>query len=200
MTHAVPPCFDQSKRLVGRALIAMPHLEDTPFSKTVSLVCSHDDTHAFGVVINKPMAGVMVGEVVAEMGIDADQETQAQPVFFGGPVDLQRGAVLHTLDFLRAETVPVTDKIGLTATKEALQIIASSARAPKKWMLIMGHAGWEGGQLENEIKRNDWLSTSATPELVFGNPTETWGEAMSEIGISDLGMFDANDSPVARPN
>jgi putative transcriptional regulator len=200
MMHTVEPKFDRSNRLVGRALIAMPHLEDTPFSKTVSLICSHDDSHAFGVVINKPMAGVVVGEVVAEMGIDADDATQTQPVFFGGPVDLQRGAVLHTLDFLRAETVPVTDKIGLTATKEALQVIARSARAPQKWMLIMGHAGWEGGQLENEIKRNDWLSTGATPQLVFGNPAETWSEAMSEIGVSDLGMFDANDSVVARPN
>jgi putative transcriptional regulator len=200
MEQTTNTSFDQTRRLTGRMLIAMPHLETTPFGRSVTLICSHDSHHAFGVIVNKPMSGVTLGEVVNEMNIDADEQARKQQVFFGGPVDLERGAVLHSLDFLRSETVMVTSSIGLTATKEALAAIAREATAPRDWMLVMGHSGWDGGQLENEIKRNDWLSAPASSELVFGNSGDAWIDAMAGVGVRDLGTFSANDSPVARPN
>ena len=200
MARPTIPSIDLSRGFAGKMVVAMPHLDDTPFEQSVCLICSHDDEHAFGVIVNKPMGGVSVAEVVAEMDIVADEAAERAPVFFGGPVDLQRGAVLHTLDFQRDETVVIGPNIGLTATKDALEAICTAIRAPKKWMLIMGHAGWDGGQLENEIKRNDWLNIHALEDMVFGQPSEAWDDALEQLGISDLTLFDGNESPVARPN
>ncbi|GGY54899.1 YqgE/AlgH family protein [Parvularcula lutaonensis] len=200
MAHSTIPSIDLSKGFVGKLIVAMPHLADTPFEQAVCLICSHDDEHAFGVVVNKPMSGITVAEVVSQMDIDADESAERAPVFFGGPVDLQRGAVLHTLDFKQDETVVIGPNIGLTATKDALEAICTSDRAPEKWRLVMGHAGWDGGQLENEIKRNDWLSIDATEDRVFGGPADAWDEALKHLGISDPALFAGQDSPVIRPN
>lgn len=194
------PSIDLSNGLAGKLLIAMPHLDETPFERSVCLICSHDDEHAFGVVVNKPVENVTVGEVVSELGIEADAQTSELAVHFGGPVDLQRGAVLHSLDFRTDDTIEITANVGLTATKEALETIADSRRAPKSWLLIMGHAGWDGGQLEDEIKRNDWLNLQGDAQLVF-QPTEgSWAGAMKLLGVSDLSHFGGGENPIHRPN
>lgn len=200
MANTRIPSLDLSRGFAGKLIVAMPHLDETPFGQAVCLMCSHDHDHAFGVIVNKPMAGVTVAEVVAEMDIIADEAAQRAPVYFGGPVDLQRGAVLHSLDYRRDDTVIISDEVGLTATKEALAAICDQRRAPRKSMLIMGHAGWDGGQLEDEIKRNDWLSIQASFEMIFGDSAEAWSDALMELGINDLTRFDGNENPMARPN
>lgn len=194
------PSLDLSSGFAGKLIVAMPHLHDTPFERAVCLICSHDDEHAFGVVVNKPIENLTVSEVVNELNIVTDEISGRAPVHFGGPVDLQRGAVLHSLDFRQEDTVVIAPGIGLTATKDALQVIAESGRAPRHWLLVMGHAGWDGGQLENEIKRNDWLNLPLKHELIFGAPSDAWDDAMVVLGITDLGQFEGNESPVARPN
>ncbi|NNU16600.1 YqgE/AlgH family protein [Parvularcula sp. ZS-1/3] len=200
MAQRTHPSIDLRSGLTGKMLVALPHLADTPFERSVCLICSHDEEHAFGVIVNKPMKGVSVAEMVQEMQIEATGEAVERPVQFGGPVDLQRGAVVHTLDYREEDTVIVTPEIGLTATKDALELICGKSTPPEKWLLIMGHAGWDGGQLEDEIKRNDWLSLDATASLVFGQTSKTWDQAMATLGVSDLGQFDGNESPMIRPN
>lgn len=191
--------LDLSRGLAGKALIALPHLSDTPFERSVCLICSHDDEHAFGVIINKPMQQVAVPEVLAEMKIDCDAAS-GSPVFFGGPVDLQRGAVLHTLDYRQEDTVLITPEIGLTATKDALHAICTGDDAPRKWKLLMGHAGWDGGQLEGEIKRNDWLLIDAPSSLVFGQSEDLWESALGQLGVTDPALFTTMEQERIRPN
>lgn len=200
MTKRPIPSLDLSRGMAGKMLVAMPHLDGTPFGQAVCLICSHDDDHAFGVIVNKPMDGLTVGELVRQLDIDAGGRSGEAQVFFGGPVGVERGAVLHSLDWQREETVAINGEIGLTATLEALEAIGTAPGGPRRWLLIMGHAGWHGGQLENEIKRNDWLSVDADLDLIFGQSSEAWSGALTTLGISDLGLFDGNESPVARPN
>ncbi|MEE4211320.1 MAG: YqgE/AlgH family protein [Parvularcula sp.] len=184
----------------GKLLIALPHLNDTPFGQAVVLICSHDEEHAFGLVVNKPMHGLSVAEVVEEMEITGDELSEHANVFFGGPVDMQRGAVLHSRDYERPETMQVAPGVALTASRQALEAICDDQKAPRSFMLVMGHAGWEAGQLENEVKRNDWMVIDATPSLIFGQSADTWTDAWGELGISDLTRFDGNESFTPRPH
>lgn len=200
MTSDTKLSIDLSAGFAGKIIVAMPHLDDTPFEESLCLICSHDDEHAFGVIVNKPMAGVSLADVVGGMDIAADDSAEAAPVFFGGPVELQRGAVVHSLDYVRDETVRITKTIGLTATRDALSAICDARRAPRQAMLVMGHAGWAGGQLENEIKRNDWLTLNATNDLVFRSSDGAWENALHHLGIRDLTQFEGNEAPVVRPN
>jgi putative transcriptional regulator len=200
MEHLKTTAPEFHNGFAGKLLIALPHLDETPFGQAVVLVCSHDEDHAFGLVINKPMHGLSVADVVGEMDIEGDDRAERSNVFFGGPLEMQRGAVLHTMDYEKPETIDVTDKVGLTASRDALEAICDDTRAPRSFMLVMGHAGWEGGQLENEVKRNDWLVIPARPELIFGQSSETWTDALGELGISDLTRFDGNESYTPCPN
>lgn len=193
------PSLDLSGGFMGKLIVALPHLDDTPFGQSLCLICSHDDEHAFGVIVNKPMTGVTVGEVLSQMDMEADPVAAETPVFFGGPVELERGAVLHSLDYRQTDTVLITPHIGLTATKDALKAICTGKNAPRDWLLIMGHAGWEGGQLENEIKRNDWLGTPASGELIFGDAAQSWQAALHDLGISDLSLLDGGGDIAPRP-
>ncbi|MEM9837732.1 MAG: YqgE/AlgH family protein [Pseudomonadota bacterium] len=200
MTHDTHGTHDLSDGFTGQLLVALPHLEDTPFEEAVCLICTHDDEHAFGVIVNKPLDGAKLAEIVKGMGIPSDEAAEETPVYFGGPVGMERGAVLHSLDYRTDETVQITPDVGLTATREALEAICDRTKAPNKAMLIMGHSGWSGGQLENEMKRNDWLSIDAKSEIIFGDKTEAWSDSLSHLGINDLGQFRGNERPVPQPN
>ncbi|MEM1380179.1 MAG: YqgE/AlgH family protein [Pseudomonadota bacterium] len=192
--------IDLSSGFSGKIIVAMPHLADTPFEQAVCLICTHDDDHAFGVIFNKPMKGAKLADVLQEVGITSSETAGRAPIFFGGPVGVERGAVIHSLDKRWDETLAITPEIGLTATRAALEAIATGIDAPRHASLIMGHSGWSGGQLENEIKRNDWLSIDTKPELIFGDHADAWTSSLNHLGISDLTMFSGNEQPVPRPN
>lgn len=194
------PSIDLSRGFSGKMLVAQPHLEETPFGQSVVLMCSHDEDHAFGIVVNKPMDGLSIAEIISELDMDPDDEAENTPVYFGGPVEMERGAVLHSLDYIEEDTITIAPGIGLTATQRMLRIIGSGATKPRHYKLLMGHAGWSGGQLENEIKRNDWLSIPASRQLIFGPSDDAWTNALVDLGIRDLTQFDGNESPTARPN
>lgn len=194
------PSLDLSSGFAGKLLIAMPHLDDSPFEQSVVLMCSHDEEHAFGVIINKPIEGLSVDEVMAEADLEGSDYAADSPVFFGGPVDMQRGAVLHSLDYQTKDTFMIAEGIGLTASEEALEIICDPIRAPRLCMLVMGHAGWGPNQLDDEIKRNAWLSIPSAPELVFGEADDCWTGALGRLGITDLTKLSGSEDLVARPN
>ena len=171
--------------LAGRFLLAMPQLDGGPFAQSVVLICSHDEHHAFGLVVNKPIAGLYVADIVSEMAITPSAGALSRPVHFGGPVDMQRGALLHSLDYQTHETMLVAPGVGLTATRPALRAVNDEA-GPRDAVLFMGHAGWDGGQLEDELKQNLWIDADGGTELIFGDtPDRAWRDALTSVGATE---------------
>jgi putative transcriptional regulator len=175
-----------SSSLTGRILIAMPGIGDPRFERAVILVCAHNDEHAMGLAVNRPVEGLTVPSLLTRLGVESTISLPDDYVLFGGPVERERGFVLHTTDYSTPQsTVDVAQGIGLTATREVLEAMADSALRPRKSLLALGYAGWDAGQLEHELQLNVWLTCDADESLVFGDDHEhKWGAALSKIGVS----------------
>jgi putative transcriptional regulator len=187
-----------SKRgyLDGQMLIAMPSMGDDRFVRSVIYMCVHSTEGAMGIVVNQPAAHISFADLLVQLDvipaadlIQLPGRAEGVPVLRGGPVDTQRGFVLHSSDFfIENSTVPIDDGISLTATLDILKAIARG-EGPQSAILALGYAGWAPGQLENEIQHNGWLHCSADPELIFGQDTDgKYERALKKIGI-DLGML-----------
>lgn len=179
---------DRRDFLTGKLLIAMPNMTDPRFEKSVLLMVSHDPSHAMGVVINKPLADIELGDLLEQLSIDPREGSGGEQVFYGGPVQTDRGLVIHTLDYRSPQTMVVGDRFGVTASKEILIDIGGRARTrkpPEKYMLAIGHAGWGAGQLEGEIAVNAWCHSEANEALIFGaDRSETWNAALKSLGVT----------------
>jgi len=171
--------------LNGKLLIASPGIGDPRFDRSVILMCDHSAEHAMGIVLNKRVEGLRLPEVFEQLGVETSEDTVDRPVLLGGPVERQRGFVLHTNDFQTPDsTLPVTDEIALSSTKEALDAMASST-PPRRSLLALGYAGWGSGQLEDELAANAWLVADADEALVFSTDIEgKWQNALGTLGIS----------------
>lgn len=184
MDRTTPTDVDESF-LNGKLLIATPSIGDPRFDRTVILMCDHSADHAMGIVINKPVEGLRMPDLFEQLGIEHAEGAPDRPVLLGGPVDRDRGFVLHSTDF-RAEdsTLPVCDGILLTATKDVLEAIAST-RPPRRSLLALGYAGWGAGQLEDELAANAWLVTDPDEALIFETEdTGKWEAALDRIGVT----------------
>lgn len=175
-----PPGF-----LCGKLLIASPGIGDPRFDRSVILMCDHSTEHAMGIVLNKRVEGLRLPEVFEQLGVETTDETIDRPVLLGGPVERQRGFVLHTNDFQTADsTLAVTGEIGLSSTKDALDAMASST-PPRCSLLALGYAGWGSGQLEDELAANAWLVADADETLVFSPDIEgKWENALGILGVT----------------
>ncbi|MDR3512531.1 MAG: YqgE/AlgH family protein [Caulobacteraceae bacterium] len=175
----------EARFLTGRTLIAMPGIGDPRFERAVILICAHDFDHAMGLVLNNPLDGVSSPDLLERLGVDA-AEAPEEPVLIGGPVERERGFVLHTDDYLSAETsTRVADSLVLTATRDILEAIADPHRRPRHAILALGYSGWGAGQLEREIRDNVWLTCDPDEALVFGRDHESkWSLALSRLGVS----------------
>jgi putative transcriptional regulator len=179
--------FDpEAEFLSGRLLIAMPGIEDPRFEQALVLVCAHTPEHAMGITLNRPLDGVTVPDLLDRLGVQTTIELAPQLVLAGGPVERERGFVLHSNDFRAPDsTVPVTEAISLTATRDVLQAMGDPAVRPRHSTLALGYAGWGPGQLEREIRENVWLTCDADERLVFGEDyIEKWGRALAKLGVS----------------
>jgi putative transcriptional regulator len=187
-----------SKRgyLDGQMLIAMPTMGDDRFARSVIYMCVHSTEGAMGIVVNQPAAHISFTDLLVQLEVVPAAELIQLPsraggvqVLRGGPVDTQRGFVLHSSDFfIENSTVPIDEGISLTATLDILKAIARG-EGPQSAILALGYAGWAPGQLENEIQHNGWLHCSADAELIFGQDTDgKYDRALKKIGI-DLGML-----------
>ncbi len=173
--------------LCGKLLIAMPDMGDPRFAHSVVYVCAHSEEGAMGLIVNKPQPELRFSELLEQLDIPKDPKLRDIRVHFGGPVEVARGFVLHTLDY-RSETgtLDVADGIGMTATLDVLEDIAKG-RGPVTSMLALGYAGWGPGQLESEIAQNGWLSCDAKSEIVFGRANEhKWTAALKVLGIDPV--------------
>jgi putative transcriptional regulator len=182
--------------LDGQMLIAMPTMGDERFSRSVIYMCAHSSEGAMGIIVNHPAAHITFSDLLVQLNVipSADtiqlpQRAEAVRVLKGGPVDTQRGFVLHSADFyVENSTLPIDDGICLTATLDILKAIASG-EGPKSAVLALGYAGWAPGQLEQEIHQNGWLHCPADLDLIFGRDIENkYAQALRKIGI-DLGML-----------
>ncbi len=180
--------FSNRDFLTGQTLIAMPNMTDQRFERSVVLICSHADDHAMGVVVNKPIDGTHFGDLISQLKIKGHPHLDEEPIFYGGPVQQERGLIIHTLDYRCEETLTINDQIGITGTKQILSDIADESlatQAPSKYLFALGHAGWSGGQLEEEIAMNAWAHGEADENIVFGRGAEdVWTRALAKLGVT----------------
>jgi putative transcriptional regulator len=172
--------------LGGRLLIAMPGIEDPRFEQALVLVCAHTPEHAMGITLNRPLDGVTVPDLLSRLGVQTTIELPPQLVLAGGPVERERGFVLHTDDFTAPEsTVPVADGVSLTATRDVLQAMGDPDVRPRCSTLALGYAGWGPGQLEREIRENVWLTCDVDEKLVFDDEhASKWSRALAKLGVN----------------
>lgn len=174
--------------LSNHFLIAMPSLSDPNFHHTTTYLCEHNDEGALGIVINRPTE-TQLADILHHMDIKTDIEAVAmQPVYMGGPVQNDRGFVLHEPVGNWEATLRITDSIGLTSSRDILEAIARGA-GPQHALISLGYAGWGGGQLEEELAANAWLNGPASSKVVFETPVEQrWAAAAALIGV-DLNLL-----------
>jgi putative transcriptional regulator len=173
--------------LAGKLLIAMPDMSDPRFANAVIYMCTHSDEGGMGLIINKPQPKVSLTQLLEQLDIPMVQGARDAQVHFGGPVERQRGFVLHGNDYEAATgTLEVDENFRMTATLEVLEDIAKGA-GPAISILALGYAGWGPGQLEYEIGQNGWLTCPPSGKVIFGTEnSEKWTAALKLLGINPL--------------
>ena len=177
--------------LDGQLLVAMPGMADERFARSVIYLCAHSADGAMGIILNRPASVRNFPELLEQLRvIDSDERIKLPSaakdiqVLFGGPVQTDRGFVLHSADFhILNSTLAIDEGVSLTATIDILRAIAMG-EGPDRALLALGYAGWGAGQLENEIQLNGWLHCPADPAIVFDRDLDTkYSRALRSIGI-----------------
>jgi putative transcriptional regulator len=174
--------------LVNQFLVAMPSLNDPNFHQSVVYICEHSPQSALGIVINKP-TNIVLNDIFRQLSIKTgDQYMGKQPVFQGGPVQTERGFVIHEPPGNWESTLIMGDSLGVTSSRDVLACMARG-QGPQKIFVALGYAGWGAGQLETELANNSWLSTPADRGIIFETPIEQrWQAAARLIGV-DLSLL-----------
>lgn len=182
----------QPINLTNQFLIAMPGKVGDPFEGAVVYLCEHTEKGALGLVINRPI-DIKLKNLFEKVDLSLERDDLAEtPVYFGGPVQTERGFVLH--EPLDAEgghynsSLKIPGGLEMTTSKDVLEALSQGA-GPKKILVTLGYSGWGAGQLEDEMVRNNWINVSATPEIIFDTPVEQrFDRALSLLGI-DVNML-----------
>lgn len=171
--------------LTGRLLVAMPGIDDDRFRHAVILICAHDDEHAMGLRLDQPAPGISLSEVLKRMNTPNADAIHDRSVLIGGPVERERGFVLHTDDWSSDEaTMTFGDGLAMTGTRDALSAMTDAEDGPRQSILLLGYAGWGEGQLEEELGENVWLTADADRELIFdGDYATKWSRALAGLGV-----------------
>jgi putative transcriptional regulator len=185
--------MSESGYLTNQLLIAMPALGDENFSHSVTLICDHSASGALGLILNKPLQ-MHLGEIFRQLQIDIAGGANAseRAVLRGGPVQGDRGFVVHRAGGQWESTLKVSDAIHVTTSRDVLRAIARG-EGPEDAFLVLGYAGWESGQLEEEIRANAWITAPVEPKLVFEVPFEKRWDAAGQL----LGVELSRISPVS---
>nr|VFK23146.1 MAG: putative transcriptional regulator [Candidatus Kentron sp. MB]VFK28320.1 MAG: putative transcriptional regulator [Candidatus Kentron sp. MB]VFK74204.1 MAG: putative transcriptional regulator [Candidatus Kentron sp. MB] len=172
--------------LTNHLLIAMPTLEDPNFHRTVTYLCAHTQDGAMGFVINRPL-GLGLGEVLKHMDMEVtDPAVNYMRVFHGGPIQPERGFVIHSPAGEWESMLPVGDDIGVATSRDILAAIAEGT-GPENVVVALGYAGWGAGQLEKEITENSWLTSPVDSRIIFEVPFEKrWQTATRMLGIDPV--------------
>jgi putative transcriptional regulator len=184
-----------ASNLTSQFLIAMPGMTDDNFAGSVVLLCEHTERGALGLVINKP-SDIKLGRLFEKVELSLDrEELAAQPVYIGGPVQTERGFVLHERGdddeadpdadgAVYSSSLRIPGGLAMTTSRDVLEALANGA-GPKRVLVTLGYAGWGAGQLEDEVARNGWITVDAQPEVIFDTPIEQrYERALGLLGIS----------------
>lgn len=173
-----------SVNLTDNFLIAMPALEDLYFSNALVYICEHNEKGALGIIVNRPI-DMDLSSLFEKIDIKLEAEQMASlPVYFGGPVQLDRGFVLHRPIGEWQSTLAINSEIGLTSSRDILAAVGSQG-LPSEILVMLGYAGWDAGQLEEELAQNSWLTVPAKASILFDMPPEErLSAAMQNLGVS----------------
>ena len=197
MYAAPPPDYNGAVvqpdvNLTHHFLIAMPSMVDPNFARTLTYVCEHNEQGALGIIINRPL-DMTLDALFERIEIPLEERHLAGlPVYFGGPVQTDRGFVLHRPVGDWQATLAVRGELGLTSSRDILQSVGSQG-VPEEFLVSLGYAGWAAGQLEHELAQNAWLTVAADAQILFGLPPEERLPAAMQL----LGFDLANLSDVA---
>ncbi|MDE2235154.1 MAG: YqgE/AlgH family protein [Gammaproteobacteria bacterium] len=169
--------------LVNHFLVAMPSLNDPNFHKSVIFICEHNAQSALGIIINKPTS-IVLNDIFKQLAITAkDERIARQPVFQGGPVQTERGFVIHEPPGSWESSLILGDCLAVTSSRDVLACMARG-QGPQNIFVALGYAGWGAGQLESEMASNSWLSTPANRSIIFETPVEQrWQAAAQLLGV-----------------
>ncbi len=180
----------QSVNLTHHFLIAMPNMQDPHFAGTLVYICEHTDQGALGLIVNRPVE-LDVQSLYEQVDIAFDRpDIGPQTCYFGGPVQMDRGFVLHRPVGEWTSTIAMNGNMALTTSKDILHAIAEG-KGPEQFIISLGYAGWEGGQLEQELAQNAWLTVPASPDIIFELDPEARVEAaMHCLGVDRVSLSD----------
>ncbi len=180
----------EQTNLTNHFLIAMPAMADPNFSRTLTFIAEHNDEGALGVIINRPI-DMDLGELFEKIEIGLDSSAIArQSVYFGGPVQTDRGFVLHRPAGEWHSSLKVSEELALTSSKDILESLGNSG-LPGDVLVALGYAGWSAGQLEQELAQNAWLTVAADPRIIFDLPSdERLAAAMKLLGFDFANLSD----------
>jgi putative transcriptional regulator len=170
--------------LTNHFLIAMPAMQEGFFAGTLTYICEHDENGALGLVVNRPISLTMA-EMFSQINIPLLQPALGKvPLHVGGPVQVERGFVLHDTGRDWQSTLRINDHLALTTSKDILEALGEG-KGPENFLVTLGYSGWEQGQLEHEINENTWLTVPATEHILFGLPAEErLAAAMALLGVN----------------
>ncbi|MFA0084100.1 YqgE/AlgH family protein [Vibrio sp. E150_011] len=175
--------------LANHFLVAMPGMKDPYFQRTVVYVCEHNNDGAMGIIINTPI-DVTVANMLLQVQNDLPIASQIQhsksleePVINGGPVSEDRGFILHKPKDKYQSSIQITEKLSVTTSKDILAVLGTDAQ-PEDYLVALGYAGWDAGQLETELADNSWLTIEADTSVIFDTPVkDRWHSAVQMLGI-----------------
>ncbi len=184
MTAVIKQTVDE---LTGKLLIAMPGIGDPRFERSVILICEHSCEGTMGLIVNKVAEDVKLSDVALQLELGTPESGVSQDVYFGGPVEMGRGFVLHSSEYVSGlSSHKIIEGVRLSGTLDVLEDV-TQGRGPSKALLALGYAGWGEGQLEAEILQNGWLTVEADAEFVFSSGSDSkWSRALGKLGIDPL--------------
>lgn len=166
----------------GQFLLSTPGMADPRFARSVVAICSHDENGTLGINIGETVEGISFHDILAQFDIDTTDAPNCS-VFLGGPMEKQRGFIIHSLDINLSDTIQVGDRWGLSSSIDMLNAIAQG-RGPKKWIIALGYSGWGEGQLESELTQNGWSVAKGSPDWLYDQSSEDkWTMAWQAQGI-----------------
>lgn len=169
-------------------LIAMPSLDDPYFGRSVVYLCEHNENGAMGLVINKPIDKLSIHDVLQKLKIISETDDKkvelGKLVIAGGPVSEDHGFILHSAEKRFSTSITLTDSLYLTTSKDVLETLGTDEE-PDHYLMTLGYASWEKGQLEREILDNSWLVTESSEDIIFNTPiADRWHDAAQKLGIN----------------
>ncbi|MCF7824869.1 MAG: YqgE/AlgH family protein [Candidatus Marinimicrobia bacterium] len=171
--------------MIGHILISMPHLTDPYFARSLVFICDHDEKGAMGLIVNKSFEDTSIKKIFPTLIINDEAIRDViSPIYFGGPVELESGFLLHSSEFRNEDTLPINADFSLTSNHTIIDAIHAGI-GPQRYKMMLGYAGWGAGQLERELENGDWLFQEGDPAFVFqGDDTEKWLLAAQSFGIN----------------